>query len=125
MKKHGDAKEVAEVCECTVRHVNKTWKKYQEGGIQAIKAVKMGCPKGLRKRLTSEQEVSIKKQIANKTPKQAGLSGYLWGRAEVCELIKQQYGISIPLTTMGRYLSRWNFTYQRPKKKITDKTKKQ
>ena len=32
MKKHGDVKEVAEICECTIRHVNKTWKKYKDGG---------------------------------------------------------------------------------------------
>ena len=124
MKKHGNAKEVAQICECTVRHVNKTWKKYQEGGINAIKAVKMGRPKGLCKRLTPQQELSIKKQITNKTPEDLGFSGYLWGRAEVCQLIKQQYGIQMPVTTMGDYLSRWNFTHQRPKKKIIDKTKK-
>ena len=35
MKKRCDAKEVAEICECTVRQVNKTWKKYQECGISA------------------------------------------------------------------------------------------
>ena len=123
MKKHGDAKEVAQICECTVRHVNKTWKKYQEGGINAIKAVKMGRPKGLCKRLTPQQEVSIKKQVINKTPEEVGLNGYLWGRAEVCELIKQQYGINMPLTTMGRYLARWNFTYQRPKKRLSTRRK--
>ena len=39
MKKHGNTKEVAEICECTVRHVNKTWEKYQESGIKAILAV--------------------------------------------------------------------------------------
>ena len=41
MKKRGDAKEVAEICECTIRHVNKTWKKYKDNGIKAILRVKM------------------------------------------------------------------------------------
>jgi len=63
MKKRGNAKEVAEICECTVRHVNKTWKKYCEGGIEAILAVKMGRPVGLCKRLALEQELATQKEI--------------------------------------------------------------
>jgi transposase len=123
MKKHGNSKEVAEICECTVRHVNKTWKKYQEGGIKAILAVKMGYAHGKRRKLTPEQESSIKTEISEKNPREAGLSGYLWERAEVCELVKRRFGIEMPLSTMGDYLARWNFTYQRPKKRITVKTK--
>ena len=72
-----------------------------------------------------EQEKKIKKEIIKKDPLEAGLSGYLWGRKEVCELVKQRFGIEIPLSTMGDYLARWNFTSQRPKKKITVKMRKQ
>jgi len=122
MQKRGDAKEVAEICECTVRHVNKTWQKYQEGGVGAIALIKMGRPVGLCKKLTPEQESLIKGMITDKNPSEAGLIGYLWGRAEVCELVRQQFGIEMPLSTMGDYLARWNFTYQRPKKRITAKT---
>jgi len=124
MEKRGGAKEVAEICECTVRHVNKTWKKYQEGGVAAILAVKMGSPVGLYGKLTPEQETSIKQEIANKTPSEAGLSGYLWSRGDVCELVKRSYGIEIAVRTMGDYLRKWNFTPQRPKKKITVKAQK-
>jgi transposase len=124
MKKNGDTKEVAEICECSLRHVQSTWKKYQEGGIEAIQAVKMGYPHGQRRKLTPEQESAIKQEITEKNPSEAGLTGYLWGRAEVSELVKQRFGIEMPLSTMGDYLARWNFTYQRPKKRITDKTKK-
>lgn len=124
MKKCGNSKEVAEICECTVRHVNKTWKKYQEGGIAAILAVKMGRPKGKCSKLTPEQENEIKTEITGKNPTEAGLSGYLWGRAEVSELVKRKFGIEMPVRTMGHYLAKWNFTYQRPKKRITAKTRK-
>ena len=124
MKKHGEAKKVAEICECTIRHVNKTWKKYQTGGVKAITAVKMGRPKGLHCKLTKEQEASIKQEIAEKNPSESGLSGYLWGRAEVCELVRMKFGIKIAVRTMGNYLAKWNFTHQRPKKKTTAKTQK-
>jgi len=124
MKKYGDAKEVAAICECTVRHVNKTWKKYQEGGVEAILSVKMGRPKGMCCKLTPEQEAAIKAEITDKNPSECGLVGYLWCRAEVSELVKQRFGIEMPLSTMGDYLAKWNFTYQRPKKRITAKTSK-
>ena len=124
MKKHGNTKEVAEICECSQRHVQSTWKKYLEGGIGAIQAVKMGYAHGQRRKLTREQECEIKKIIAEKYPVEVGLAGYLWGRAEVSELVKRRFGIEMPLSTMGDYLARWNFTYQRPKKRTTAKMKK-
>jgi len=122
MEKRGDAKEVAEICECTNRHVNKTWKKYSEGGVKVIMAVPMGRPKGKCCKLQSDQEAVIKQIITEKNPSECGLMGYLWGRAEVSELVKRQFGIEMPLSTMGDYLARWNFTYQRPKKRIIVKT---
>jgi transposase len=124
MKKRGCSKEVAEICECTVRHVNKTWKKYQEGGLKAISAVKMGSPIGIYGKLSPKQEEEIKQEISDKNPLESGLSGYLWGRKEVSELVKKKYSIDIAVTTMGDYLRKWNFTPQRPKKKITAKTPK-
>jgi transposase len=125
MQKYGDTKEVSAICECSLRHVQSTWKKYQSGGIKAILAVKMGSPMGEYRKLTSLQEEKIKTLITEKSPCELGLVGHLWVRAEVAELVKRQFGIEMPLTTMGDYLARWNFTYQRPKKRITDKMPKQ
>jgi transposase len=118
MQKHGNTKEVAALCECSLSHVQSTWKKYNEGGIEAIKAVKMGRPKGSGCKLTPEQESVIIKLIIEQTPEQTGLSGYLWERKSVSELVKQEFGVEMPLSTMGYYLSKWNFTYQRPKKTL-------
>jgi transposase len=124
MMKHGNAREVAEICECTVRHVNNTWKKYKEGGVKAISAIKKGRPKGKGCKLTVEQGEIIKKLITEKTPEETGLSGHLWSRAEVSEIVKRKFGVEMPVRTMGHYLAKWNFTAQRPKKKITGKTQK-
>jgi transposase len=118
MKKHSNTKEVAEICECTVRHVEKTWKKYKEGGVNAIKAVKMGRPKGIGCKLTKTQEREIKKLLTEKTPNELELGGYLWERKSVSELISRKFSIKMPLSTTGDYLAKWNFTYQRPKKTL-------
>jgi len=117
MKRYGDTKIVATICECSKRHVQSTWKKYQDYGVNGIKAVKMGRPKGVGYNLTPEQEGKIVKLLTHKEPSQLNLKGVLWDRRLVSELIKSKYCIEMPLTTTGDYLSKWNFTAQRPSKK--------
>jgi transposase len=41
----------------------------------------------------------------------------LWTRRAVCELIRQEYGLSMPIRTCGEYLKRWGFTPQKPAKR--------
>jgi len=125
MKQHGNTKEVAKICECSLSHVKSTWKKYKDGGVKAIKATKMGRPYGSGCRLTAYQESIIERLITDKTPEELGLCGHLWERKTVSELIHQQFGILMPLSTTGDYLAKWKFTYQRPKKNITSRIKKQ
>jgi transposase len=120
-KRDGEVKEVAGICECSVRHVYSTWRKYQAGGIDAIKSVKMGRPKGSGCKLTPRQEKQIKKILTEKRPNEVKLEGYLWDRKAVSELVKQKYKVILPLSTTGHYLAKWNFTSQRPKKTLQTK----
>ena len=117
MKKHGDTKEVAAICECSQRHVQSTWKKYKEGGVAAIKTGNVGSPKGSGAKLTTCEQKQVIKLITDKNPDQIKLKGFLWDRKLVAELIKRLFGKAMPLSTMGLYLQRWGFTAQRPKKK--------
>jgi len=111
-----DAKKVAEICECSLQHVYNVMSNYEKGGIAAIKAKKMGRPKGSGQKLSPEQEREIIGLITEKNPNQMKLKGYLWDRVLVAELIKQRFGIAMPLSTMGYYLAKWGFSAQRPKK---------
>jgi len=52
------------------------WKKYQEGGIEAITAVKMGHPLISGCKLTPSQESLIIYIITEKSPDEAGLRIY-------------------------------------------------
>jgi len=121
MLNYGDTLLVSQICECSRRHVQATWKKYREGGIESIKAVKMGAPPNSNKRLTPAQEEMIIGIITTKCPNDVGLKEYLWTRKLCAELVKQQFGIEMPVSTMGDYLARWDFTAQRPKKKLQTK----
>jgi hypothetical protein len=38
----------------------------------------------------------------------------LWTRAAVMQLIEREYGLKLPVRTVGEYLKRWGFTPQKP-----------
>lgn len=42
---------------------------------------------------------------------------FLWSRAAVGQLIEQEYGIKLPVRSVGKYLKRWGFTPQKPIKR--------
>ena len=115
-KKGKTTAEVVEILDVTVRHVQSTWRKYSQGGLNAIKLNTMGRPKGLNKKLTPQQEKEIQRLIIDKFPNQMKLKGFLWDIKNICSLIKEQYGIIVPHSTMSLFLKRWGFTPQRPAK---------
>ena len=123
MQRHGNTKEVAKICECSLSHVQSTWKKYKENGVAAIAAVKMGRPKGTGSKIRPQQEEVIKELIMEKRPEETGLNGHLWGRAEVSELVRVKFGIEMPVRTMGHYLAKWNFTSHARKKRLSARPK--
>jgi len=43
---------------------------------------------------------------------------FLWSRAAVGQLIEQEYGIKLPVRSIGKYLARWGFTRHRPIKRV-------
>ena len=111
-----NAEVVAEICECSTSHVGHTWKKYLDGGVDAIKAVVMGRPKNSGS-LSDKQQAEIRKLIVDKCPEQMKLKGYLWDRERVCELVYRLYKVKLTVQAMGKYLKKWGFSVQRPVKR--------
>jgi transposase len=64
--------------------------------------------------LTGEQEEKIQKMIVDRHPEQLKLNFALWTREAVRLLIRQAFGLSMPIRTVGEYLKRWGFTPQKP-----------
>ena len=62
--------------------------------------------------------------IADKLPEQLKLAFALWTRRAVAELLKQRFGLNLPVRTMGLYLKRWGFTPQKPIKKAYEQNPK-
>jgi len=63
--------------------------------------------------------------IVDKMPEQLKLDFALWTRKAVKELVEQQFGVILAITTMGDYLRKWGFTPQKPKKMAYEQCPKQ
>jgi len=109
--------EVALALGVTRQNVGKWCKLYEEGGYEALKLGLRGRRKGEQTKLKGWQCAMIARLIAEKTPDQLKMPFVLWTAAAVRDLVFERFLIMLPLRTMRRYLSRWNFTPQKPIRK--------
>ena len=123
-KKGLDNKTISEIVGLSQCHISTICKKYERGGLDAIKPGLRGRRHGAQRELTAEQEVGIQKLLVDKTPDQLKLSFALWTREAVRLAIKQIYGKDLPLRTISDYLKRWGFTPQKPTKRAYEQNPK-
>jgi len=119
-----DNQAISEIVGLSKSHVSTIGKKYERGGLDAIKPGLRGRRHGAQRELTAEQEVGIQKLLVDKTPDQLKLSFALWTRDAVRLAIKQIYGRELPLRTISDYLKRWGFTPQKPTKRAYEQNPK-
>lgn len=117
LKRGHKQKEVAEMLSVSLFSIARWRKRYNKGGLKALALQKRGRRYGEKRHLTSLQEKSLQKQIVDKCPEQMKLPFVLWTRHAIQLLIKQRYGLDLPIRTVGEYLSRWGFTPQKPVKR--------
>ncbi len=97
----------------SLRAVNQWMATDKHGGLRALAAKPRGRPAGAG-RLTSAQATTMRQRIIDTMPDQLQLSCCLWTRAAVAALIARDIGVSVSLTTVGRYLATWGFNVQKP-----------
>jgi transposase len=97
----------------SLRAVNKWAALDKAGGLRALKPKRRGRRAG-EGRLDATQAARIRALIVEKMPDQLKLPFYLWTRAAVAELIAREYGVTVSLTTVGRYLKAWGMSPQKP-----------
>ena len=117
LKDGKSGREIAKLLDVSEGHVSNTKKAYEKYGIVGIKIKARGRRVGGHRKLSSEQEHKIREIIIDKNPEQLKIPGCMWTRNNIRELIRQFYGIILPLSTLGYYLSRWGFSVQRPSKR--------
>lgn len=109
-------KEIVEITGLADQTVRNAFCAYHSGGIEALKPKRRGRKPGEKRRLSREQEEAVSKLLVDHTPEQLQCECCLWTRAAVRALILREYGVDLPIRTMGEYLKRWGFTVQRPAK---------
>ena len=93
------------------------WHRFEAGGLDALTARRRGRRPGTHRRLTPAQERTVQRLIADQTPDQLRMPFALWTRAAIGALLRQRYGVRLPVRTIGHYLRRWGFTPQKPLKR--------
>lgn len=123
-KKGHSINDVSDTVGVSSKAVGNWIKKYQSGGMPALKSQKRGRPSGLNRSLSHEQENHLQRLLIDKTPDQLKLDYVLWTRKAVMELIEQELAIKMPIRTVGEYLKRWGFTPQKPVKQAYEQNPK-
>ena len=120
-KKKKPVEEIVEITGFCERTVRQTISDYKRGGMAALKPKTRGRKTGEKRTLSPEQEKEIVRIITDKNPDQLKMKCCLWTRDAVRRLIKEKYGIEMPIRTVGMYLQRWGFTVQRPAKQAIER----
>lgn len=114
-------KEVAQIVGISPQTTSQYYSRYKKEGKSALKVKQAGRPKKVGKKLTDEQEQQIIRLLIDTTPQQLKFKFALWTREAVRQLIKQIVGKELPLSTVGDYLKRWQFTSKKPIKRAYER----
>jgi transposase len=109
--------EVADFVGVARETVSRWWSAYSEGGLEAIPQDRTGRPRGSGRTLEDEQGLHLQSLMNEHAPAALGIGSPLWTRRAVQELIHQEYGIQMPIRTVGEYLKRWGYTPKKPRRK--------
>ena len=118
-------KEVAEIVGISPQTISTYYSAYKKEGNKIFRVKKAGRPKNRGKTLTDEQEKRIIRQLIDTTPNQLKFKFALWTREAVKQLIKHEYGIDMPISTVGHYLKKWQFTSKKPIKRAYERKDEQ
>src|SRR5262245_42251595 len=100
--------------------VSRWWSAYVRQGPDALPGDRPGRPVGTGRTLTDEQAHHLQDLIDHNSPEQLGILSPLWSRRAVRDLIRNEYGIAMPVRTVGEYLKRWRYTAKKPRRHARD-----
>lgn len=108
--------EVAELLGVRRETVSRWFAAYTAGGIDALPDDRTGRPVGSGRTLNDAQAAHLQRLLDQHSPEQLGIAAPLWSRRAVRDLIRQEYGLVMPVRTVGEYLKRWGYTAKRPRR---------
>jgi transposase len=108
--------EVADVFGVARETVCRWWSDFSSGGTEGLPGRRTGRPRGQGRTLDDEQAQHLQQILDSKVPQEVGIAAALWTRRAVRDLIRNEYGIQMPLRTVGHYLARWGYTCKKPRR---------
>jgi transposase len=114
-------KETATILGVAPETTSRWYSAYKKNGKKAIVVKKTGRPKNTGKTLSDKQEQRIIRQLIDTTPQQLKFKFALWTREAVKQLIKHELDIDMPISTVGHYLKKWEFTSKKPIKRAYER----
>ncbi len=115
--KNQEVADIVGVHHCTI---SQWYSKYKQDK-KLIVVAKRGRVKGACKKLSDEQEQKIIRLLIDKNPEQLQFKFALWTREAVRTLIKYEFDIDMPISTVGDYLAKWQFTSKKPIKRAYER----
>lgn len=109
--------EVADVFGVARETVCRWWSDFRSEGIDGLPGKRTGRPCGMGRTLDEEQSEHLKEILDAHLPEDAGIAAALWTRRAVRDLIDKEYGVRMPLRTVGLYLARWGYTCKKPQRR--------
>lgn len=111
---------VAEALGVSDRVVGRWMKRYRRGGWKALAKRRRGRRAGEQQALTASQQNRLVELIVGHCPDQLRIPGLLWTRSAVQALIARETGVTLEISSVGRYLRAWGFTLKRPTKRAAE-----
>src|SRR6516165_9517849 len=112
--------DIADLLGVSQETVSRWWTAYTAGGPAALPGDRTGRPVGSGRTLSDEQARHIQDLIDDHSPEDLGVPAPLWSRRAVRDLILNEYGIALPVRTVGDYLKRWGYTAKVPRRHAKD-----
>src|SRR5947209_785490 len=112
--------QVADVLGVARETVCRWWSAYADQGLGALPHDRTGRPVGSGRTLTDEQASHLQQLLDRHAPEELGIASPLWTRRAVRDLIRREYGITMPVRTVGEYLKRWGYTRKKARRHARD-----
>src|SRR5262249_29573311 len=78
------------------------------------------APAGSGGPLAAARPRRTRDQIGERSPGELGIAAAVWSRTAVRDQIRQEFGIDMPVRTVGEYLKRWGYTAKSPRRHAKD-----
>ena len=112
--------DVADLLGIARETVSRWWSAYVQQGPDALPGDRTGRPVGTGRTRSDGQAQRLQDLIDHNSPEKLGIPSPLWSRRAVQDLIRNEYGIRLPVRTVGEYLKRWGYTAQKPRRHARD-----